>query len=87
MQKFYIEHIEEKMLKGPEGKMIKIKKRDIRCEYDTDNIKNNCCICDESLDPSERRYLTRGNYCPNCSAGANGYKTKEEILNETDEQD
>lgn len=46
-------------------------------EYDTEDIKDECCICGREIESSEERYRKRGNYCERCNAGnvKNRYKS------------
>lgn len=38
-------------------------------KYDTEDIKEECCICGRKIESSEERYRKRGNYCEKCNAG------------------
>ena len=47
-------------------------------DYDTEDIKEECCVCGGEIESSEERYKRRGNYCEKCSAV--GYKNRHQDI-------
>lgn len=67
MKRIYQEHI-------PERKIDKelVLAHTVEYEYDTEDIKDECCVCGKEIESSEDRYKKRGNFCDKCNVG--GYK-------------
>jgi len=68
MKKVYTEDIPEKTIKTSDVKLVNVKAHTIRCSYNTNNIKTECCICNAPIPGTIDAYLIRGNYCHICNA-------------------
>ena len=67
MIKTITEIIPARKIQIPGNKYVKIPKHSITLSYNTQSIKDMCVDCGGWIEISEKRYLSKGNYCDPCS--------------------